>query len=84
MEALGTDCNGRPYTNTTNLRLFQILTNYGLRNVCVRESKLIHGRGESGSWQEMCTSINVYASIYPVSTGSAERESTRGSAVTLI
>lgn len=75
------DSNGGPYTNTTNLRLLQILTNYGLRNVCVRER---HGRGESGSWQEMCTSINIYASIYPVSTGLAERESTRESAVALI
>ena len=31
------DCNGRPCPNATNLRLLQVLMNYGKESVCVRE-----------------------------------------------
>jgi len=38
MEALVMVCDGRPCPNTMNLRLLQVLMNYGLRKVrCVRE-----------------------------------------------
>lgn len=82
MEAPGVDCNGRPCTNTTNLRLLEILMNLGVRNVCVRKAKLIHGRGKSGSRQEIFTNINMYIHlsmyIYSVSIGVVEGKAQEG------